>query len=208
MTAKTTPTSVDQPEFWENLYRTNVTPWDLAGYAPPFRTFLNSPYAVPPGTVAVLGCGAGHECMLFASRGFRVVAIDFAPSAIALTRDKFAKVGILDQSGFVMQRDIFDLHECAGKFDYVVEHTCFCAIHPSRRASYALAVQDLLKIGGKLIALWWLLDKAGGPPFAVDKHEIFTLFKNNFSFDIVYEPQDSVAGRAGYELFTVMSRTK
>jgi cyclopropane fatty-acyl-phospholipid synthase-like methyltransferase len=146
--------------------------------------------------------------MLFASRGFRVVGIDFAPSAIALTKNKFAQVGILDKTGFVLQSDIFDLHEHAGKFDYVVEHTCFCAIHPSRRPSYALTVQSLLKVGGKLIALWWLLDKLGGPPFAVDRHEIFTLFKDNFSFDIVYEPQDSVTGRAGHELFTVMTRVQ
>jgi len=179
----------------------------LNGYAPPFRTFLNSPYAVAPGTVAVLGCGAGHECMLFASRGFRVVGIDFAPSAIAITRAKFGEAGILEKTGFVLNKDIFDLHEHYGKFDYVVEHTCFCAIHPSRRPSYALSVQNLLKVGGKLIALWWLLDKPGGPPFAVDRHEIFALFKNNFTFDIVYEPHDSVPGRSGHELFTVMTRT-
>ncbi len=138
--------------------------------------------------------------------GFRVVGIDFAPSAIALTRQKFEKAGVFQTSGFVIESDIFSLDKIYGRFDYVLEHTCFCAIHPSRRRSYSRVVRDLLKPGGKLIALWWLLDKQGGPPFAVDRSEIFNLFKDDFHFDFVHEPLDSTSERRGQELFTLMTR--
>jgi SAM-dependent methyltransferase len=199
---------VDNVEFWENLYQTNVTPWDLGQAAPPFKTFLDSPYAIPRGTIGVLGCGAGHECMLFAERGFEVVGIDFAPSAITATQQKFQSAGLLNKNAFVVQSDLFNLHHLNGRFDYILEHTCFCAIDPSKRRTYSYTVRDLLKVGGKLVALWWLLEKSGGPPFSVDESEIFNLFKDDFRFDILHRPNDSVPDRQNKELFTVFTRMK
>ncbi len=203
---KDTPT-VEKMEFWEGLYQRNVTPWELGTFSPPFKTFLESPYRVPPGKIASLGCGTGHDALLFAKSGFEVTAFDFAPSAVASTKAKFEQSGLLGKSAFVIQQDIFDLHQFNGKFDYVMEHTCFCAIHPARRKTYEFVVRDLLKPEGKLIALWWLLDRQGsGPPFSVSKSELFDLFSADFRFDIVHEPTDSVPDRKGQELFTVMSR--
>ena len=201
-------TRVESVEFWENLYQTQVTPWDLGQAAPPFQTFLKSPYAVPQGTIGVLGCGAGHECALFASYGFEVVGIDFAPTAIAATQQKFEQMGVFNKKGFVIQGDLFNMQHLHGRFDYILEHTCFCAIHPSRRRTYSYTVRDLLKVGGKLIALWWLIEKAGGPPFSADQNQIFDLFKDNFSFDIVHRPQDSVLERSNKELFTVLTKIR
>jgi SAM-dependent methyltransferase len=174
--------SPEKVEFWENLYRTKKTPWDLGQVAPPMKTFLSSPYAVVPGKMAVLGCGRGYECVLFAQKGFEVTGVDFAPSAVAETTQGFAD-------------------------DYVLEHCAFCAIEPSKRRTYAWTIRDLLRPGGKFIALWWLVpDKKGGPPFSVHKSEIFDLFRNHFSLDIAYEPKDSVKDRRGQEFLTVMTK--
>lgn len=199
--------SPEKIEFWENLYQTKKTPWDLGKPAPPLQTFLNSPYAVPPGRMAVLGCGRGHECRLFAESGFEVTGVDFAPSAIQETTAKLQAAGCLGKTGFLLQRDFFDLHDYFGYYDYVLEHCSFCAIEPSRRRSYAWTARDLLRPGGKFIALWWFLpDKKGGPPFHVEKGEIFDLFKDIFSIDIAYEPKDSVTERRGQEFLTVMTK--
>ncbi len=124
--------TVDQVEFWENFYQTKFTPWDLGKAAPPFDTFLHSPDAVPPGKIIVLGCGTGHECLLFASRGFDVTAVDFAPSAVAAVTEAFKQAGIFDTSGTVLERGVFDLDEIDCQFDYVLEHSVFFAIHPDR----------------------------------------------------------------------------
>lgn len=199
--------SPDKIEFWENLYQTKKTPWDLGQPAPPLQTFLNSPYAVAPGKMAVLGCGRGHECVLFAKAGFEITGIDFAPSAVQETAKQLQAAGCLGTTGYLLQRNFFDLHEYFGYYDYVLEHCSFCAIDPSKRRTYAWTVRDLLVPGGKFIALWWLLhDKKGGPPFAVDKSEIFELFKQSFSIDIAIEPHDSIKERKGQELFTVMTK--
>jgi SAM-dependent methyltransferase len=197
--------SVDDHKWWEQLYRNSVTPWELGAAAPPFNTFLSSPYAVEPGKIVVPGCGSGNECLLFAAHGFEVTGVDFALPAIEATMKKLSDAGLLGTKGFLLQRDIFNIHEYDQYFDYVLEHTCFCAIHPSRRRQYAMTVRDLLKPGGKFIALWWLLDHAGGPPFAVSKNEIFELFSNFFNIDLAFEPADSVPERRGKELFTIMS---
>ncbi|HEY9776112.1 MAG TPA: methyltransferase domain-containing protein [Planktothrix sp.] len=195
----------ENSEWWDNLYRSSVTPWDIGVPAPPFRTFLDSPYAVPPGKLLVPGCGSGYDCMPFLSRGFEVTGLDFSETAIQIAMEKFRDTGHLGTKGFLLHRDLFDIHEYRGYFDYVLEHTCFCAIHPSRRRSYMLAIKDALKPGGRLIALWWLLDQKGGPPYASSKDEIFDLFSENFSIDLAYDPADSVPDRKGRELFTLMT---
>ncbi|HEY9730634.1 MAG TPA: methyltransferase domain-containing protein [Drouetiella sp.] len=206
MDSKKIPT-VETVEFWEGLYQRNITPWELGTYSPPLKTFLDSPYRVPAGKVAVLGCGTGFDALLFAYYGYNVVAFDFAPSAVASTRAKLAQYGFLGKNAEVVQKDIFDLYSYRGAFDYVLEQTCFCAIHPARRKNYELMVRDVLKPDGKLIALWWLIDRQGaGPPFPVSKDELFELFSPHFRFDLVHQPTDSVPDRKGKELFALLSK--
>ncbi|MBI4532544.1 MAG: methyltransferase domain-containing protein [Candidatus Melainabacteria bacterium] len=198
--------TVDNIEFWGQIYQTGKLPWDLGGPAPPLKTFLKSPYKVPPASIAIPGCGTGHDCLLFANHGFQVTGIDFAPLAIQATHQKFIDAGIAGTSGFLLQRNLFDLDEYDGYFDYVLEHAMFNSIEPTRRRSYVHAVYDLLKPGGKLIALWWVLDRPGGPPFGIAKDALFSLFGQFFSFDIVHTPTDSAPGRQGHELFTLMTK--
>lgn len=197
----------ENKDFWESLYQKQTTPWDLGKPAPPLSTFLKSPYAVKPGRILVLGCGGGHECLLFAQNGFEVTGVDFAPSAVSITTQKLSDAGYLGVSAYMLERNFFDIHEYDGYYDYVLEHCTFCAIDPSMRRTYAWTIRDLLRPGGKFISLWWLMpDKKGGPPFAVDKTELFDYFRDHFSIEIAYQPQDSVPERKGQELLTVFSK--
>lgn len=200
--------SPDDAEWWDGLYRAQTIPWDIGACAPPLQSFIQSRYAPPPGRMLVPGCGRGHDCLLFASNGFEVTGLDFAPSAIQATHDQFQQAGFLGTKGFLLLRDIFDIHEYDGYFDYVLEHTCFCAIHPSRRRTYALTVRDLLRPGGKLIGLWWILERSGstGPPWSLSKDDLFSLFGELFDLELAFQPTDSVQQRAGQELFTVMRK--
>ena len=200
------PITVDDVDFWERLYQSGTTPWELGRHAPPLETFLKSRYTLQPGSMAVLGCGTGHDAMLFANHGFQVTGIDFAPSAIQATYDKFLKAGISGTKGFLLQRDVFDMHEYTHYFDYVLEHNFFNSIDPSRRRTYAHVVQDLLKPGGKLIALWWVVDRPGGPPFGIARDSLFNMFSDFFTFDMVHAPADSAPGFENAELFTLMTR--
>lgn len=207
MTGNQQSIDVDKPEFWEHCYQQRITPWDQGTFAPPLKTFLDSPYKLPPGKFAVLGCGTGHDSMLLLSYGFEVTGIDFAPSAIQATFQKFQQTGLVGTKAFLLQRNIFDLYEYSGYFDYVLEHTCFCAIHPEDRRRYVYAARDLLKPQGKLLALWWVGERQGGGlPFAITKNELFDLFDPEFSIDISYDPQDSFPNDMGKELITLMTK--
>ena len=95
--------SVEEVEFWESYYQTNVTPWDSGMASPPFKSYLESPQAVAPGKLAVLGCGKGNDCLLFATHEFEVTGFDFAPSAVAETKLKF-QTAELSSNNSVVQK--------------------------------------------------------------------------------------------------------
>jgi SAM-dependent methyltransferase len=167
-----------QTEFWEGRYQEGTARWDLGQPAPPLVSLLNEPTAPPPGRMMVLGAGNGHDALFFAEQGFDVVGVDFAPSAIAHAQAS-AKARHLKAT--FLQRDIFDLaDEYAGQFDYVLEHTCFCAIAPHQRPAYVDLAYALLQPGGEFIGLFWAHARPGGPPFGITPNEIRALFSKRF----------------------------
>lgn len=193
---------VNTVSFWENLYRQNESLWDLGQAAPPFVSFLESSSSLIPGSMAVLGCGRGHDAVFFAQKGFQVTGFDFAPSAIQGAYEAAKKANISIQ---LEQRDLFDLiplHK--NQFDYVLEHTCFCAIDPVRRPDYVQVVKNLLRPDGQFIALFYAHGQPGGPPYTTDIEEIRSLFSPFFEIKTLEVPSNSVERRQGKELFSIM----
>jgi SAM-dependent methyltransferase len=187
---------LNQPQFWESRYQSGGDRWDLGQAAPPFVTLLSQPQAPPAGRIAVLGCGRGHEAILFAKHGFEVVGFDFAPTAIAQARQLAGSLPIRFE-----ERDIFNLaQDYAGAFDYVLEHTCFCAIAPTQRPAYVQLLYQLLRPEGELIALFWAHQRAGGPPFGSTPDEIHQLFEPYFRLMDWQYPKNSVPQRQNEEI--------
>jgi SAM-dependent methyltransferase len=203
MSSETAPTlRPDDPEFWKSRYREKNTPWDLDQPAPPFVSFLERhAEKFPPGRMAVLGAGLGHDAAFFGRHGFEVTGFDYACEAVMKAGERYGGDARFQQA------DIFRLpEETCGTFDYVVEHTCFCAILPKQRPAYVEAAYRLLKPGGKLIGLFWAHQQEGGPPYRTDEDELARLFSHRFVLDSVERPENSVEGRAGQELLCVMTR--
>ncbi len=192
---------------WEQRYQENQAPWDLGFPAPPFVNLLASAQAPKPGRMAVLGCGGGEDALLFAEAGFDVTGFDFAPSAIARAR---TTAQARELSAQFLQRDIFDLEaEFQGSFDYVLEHTCFCAIDVELRAQYVQVVSSLLRPEGQLIALFFTHNRLGGPPFGVKPQEVLDCFSPSFDITLFQQAEDSIPRRKGEEylgVFQVRSR--
>jgi methyl halide transferase len=186
----------NQVQFWESRYQTGDDRWDLGRAAPPLTTLLTQSLAPAPGRMAVLGCGRGYDALLFARQGFDVVGFDFAATAIAQAQHLAGTQPIRFE-----QRDIFGLRkDYAGAFDYVLEHTCFCAIDPGLRPDYVQLVHSLLCPAGELIALFWAHNRSGGPPFGSSEHELRTLWGSQFSLVDWQKPTNSVIGRQGEEI--------
>jgi methyl halide transferase len=192
------------PEAWEQRYQAGHDRWDLGCPAPPLINLLNSPQAPKPGRIAVLGCGTGQDAMLFSTKGFDVVAFDFAPTAIQRAAATAQTRGLTTQ---FYQRNIFALEApFQQSFDYVLEHSCFCAIDPSLRSQYVQVVKDLLKPNGQLIALFYTHRTTSGQPFGAKPQEILDCFEPYFD-RIMFKPaQDSIDRHRGKEHLAIFQR--
>ena len=187
----------DQPQFWEDIYLADDTGWDLNGPTPVFKHLAES---LERGRVCIIGCGRGYDAIMFAKKGFDVTAVDFAPSAIRALQE-LVKQEMVDVN--TVQKDIFSLvPEFQRSFDYVVEQTCFCAIHPNRRKEYEDLVKAILKPGGQLIGLWFPLDKQldeGGPPYGTTINEVKSIFNIGWKIEKEEFPDLSIEPRKGRE---------
>ncbi|KST66772.1 methyltransferase domain-containing protein [Mastigocoleus testarum] len=171
-------TLTDNPDYWENRYQENNTPWDLGQAAPAFISLLHSENPPEPGRAAVLGCGRGYDVLIFAERGFDVIGFDFSASAI---EDAQIIADTAGTSARFMQRDIFDLSaEFENYFDYVIEHTCFCAINPQKRFDYVNVVNSILKPEGEMIAVFFTHNRPGGPPYGIAPAQIKQYMHRSF----------------------------
>ncbi len=188
---------ITNSEYWEQRYQENSDRWDIGEAAPPFVDLLASPSAPSLGKVAVIGCGRGHDALLFARYGFEVTGFDFSPTAIA---DAIDRADSMKVTAKFLQRDIFDLErEFPAEFDCVIEHTCFCAIAPTQRQNYVKLVHSILRPQGELIALFWAHDRFGGPPFGTSLKEINDLFSSRFDVSVISPAVNSTQTRRGEE---------
>ncbi len=197
-------TEANTPQFWETRYQNNQFTWDLGRPTPVFAR-LASQGQLTPGAMVVLGAGRGHDARLFARHGFMVTAVDFADAAIT------AMQGLNDPHHpvDVVQSDFFELPSgFNGRYHYVLDYTCFCAILPERRGEYANLVTRLLQPGGQFVTLAYPIGtRAGGPPFTVQPDAIIDLFvTNGFTLQHRESPPDSVPERRPYEELLILSK--
>ena len=195
---------VNHSQFWEDIYLENDTGWDLKGVTPFFDSISNE---LIQGKVCILGCGRGYDAIMFAEKGFDVTAVDFAPTPISeLNKLAIQKSVIIT----TVQDDIFSLVEkFPDTFDYVIEQTCFCAIDPNRRKEYETLVRTILKPGGKLVGLWFPLDKSqeeGGPPFGTTIYEVKSIFNSGWKIEKENFPSQSVESRKGREKLIIFKK--
>ncbi|MEW6303951.1 MAG: methyltransferase domain-containing protein, partial [Verrucomicrobiota bacterium] len=156
---------------WEERYQTGDMPWEKGAPSPGLVDFLAAHPALPRGAVLVPGCGTGHDAREWAQHGFAVTGLDLAPSAVRLAHERTAAAGLTAEfhlGDFLGDApDNIILPKCATSsslspqrgegprvggvyahtllFDWVFEHTLFCAIDPSRRDDYVRAVLRWLK---------------------------------------------------------------
>ena len=60
-------------------------------------------------------------------------------------------------------------------FDWLFEHTLFCAIEPGRRDDYMQAVMRWLKPDGQFLGVHYMLREGEGPPYGVTQEELIEM---------------------------------
>jgi methyl halide transferase len=191
---------------WQRRYEQNDTPWDKGSPAPALAAFL--PRKEISGRVLVPGCGRGHEVRLLGSQaGVSAVGLDLSPMAVAQAREITASLPPETDAQFVLG-DFFRLApELKNAFDWIVEHTCFCAIEPHQRADYVRAAATALRPGGKIFAIFYLDPRSEtAPPFPVSKEELAALFDPDFLLLEEWVPKETFPGREERELVWTLQK--
>lgn len=180
---------------WEKRYQTGDMPWEKGEPSPGLVDFLKGHPELPKGTVAVPGCGTGHDVRAWAQAGFQVSGFDLAPSAIRLAQEKTKAAGL--SANFTLSD--FLNEPPPQKFDWLFEHTLFCAINPSQRGDYVRALREWLKPGGQFLAVQYMIRDTEGPPFGTTQAELMERFSEHFELLKGWVPR-SYPNRTGLEL--------
>lgn len=193
-------------DFWSPLYRTGDTRFDKGRIAPPIARMAQAG-DIPAGRVLVPGGGRGHDALALAQLGFAVTLVDIAPEACEAAAAAARALGVPLE---VRCEDalVETLGARRGTFDAIVEHTFFCAIDPARRPEYVDAVAGLLRPGGVLAGLFFLVGRPGGPPFDATEPEIRGLFSARFALERLRPAPDGFPDRLGRELEARFVRTR
>ena len=179
---------------WENRYREGNTPWDKGAPAPGLCDFLAVQSPSGREFVCVPGCGFGHDARIWASAGYQVLGYDLAASAIRGARRLVSAEGVK----VVFKRGDFLNDIPPRRFDWIFEHTLFCAIDPSQRPAYVRAVRRWLKPGGKFLSVNYLIPDEDGPPYGTSRAEILDRFSAGFQLIAEWMPR-SYPNRSGLE---------
>ncbi|MBS1559264.1 MAG: methyltransferase domain-containing protein [Bacteroidetes bacterium] len=181
--------------FWNTRWQNHETGWDI-GYASPAITHYLEQYPEKNAAILIPGCGNAYEADYLVKNGFtNVTLMDIAPQAVELLKNKFAdhpQVKIL----------CGDFFQHNGHYDLIIEQTFFCALPPARRKSYAEKIFSLLKEHGRVMGvLFNTIFEKQGPPFGGSITEYQLLFEPYFEIKTMTPCYNSIAPRAGSEVF-------
>jgi SAM-dependent methyltransferase len=180
---------------WEAHYQKGETPWEKGAASPGLVDFLAAHPELPRGSVLVPGCGMGHDARAWAKAGLTATGFDLAPTAIEACRQQTAAAGL--KADFRLGNFLSDPPHTT--FDWVFEHTLYCAINPALRDEYVQAVLRWLKPGGQFLAVHYMIRDTEGPPFGCVQAELMEKFTPYFELKTGWVPR-SYEGRKGLEL--------
>ena len=183
------------PTNWEDRYQTNDMPWEKGEAAPGLVDFLVAHPELNRGAVCVPGCGTGHDVRAWARAGFMALGYDIAPSAVRLATGRPAAAALTAH----FRLGSFLTDEPPQLFDWIFEHTLFCAIDPGQRDDYMRAVLRWLKPEGQYLAVNYLIPDQDGPPFGTTRDELWQRCSPHFDLLQEWVPR-SYPNRTGLEL--------
>lgn len=189
---------------WEARYTAGDTPWDKGLPHPSLAAWLRKHPL--HGRVLVPGCGSGHDVREIARLcDADVVGMDIAPSAIRRARGH-AGTG---RESYVLGDFLAGDAAGRGPFDALFEHTCFCAIPPSRRGDYIREAAAALRPGALFFGVFFGNpdnDDPCSPPFRCPREEVEDLFSPWFELLDSCDNPATYPERRGREYLRIFRR--
>ncbi|ADR20295.1 SAM-dependent methyltransferase [Marivirga tractuosa] len=184
--------------YWTTRYNNNQLGWDI-GYPSPAITHFMDQFKDKGAKILIPGCGNAYEAAYLWKSGFRnVYLLDFSSIPLQKFKDEhpdFPETQLLN----------IDFFEAKGEYNFIIEQTFFCALHPELRRKYAEKMKDLLKPDGILIGLLFNIPlNEDRPPFGGNIEEYQQLFSDFFMIEKMETAYNSIPEREGSELFIKM----
>jgi len=181
--------------YWNNRWEQGTSGWDI-GYASPAIVAYMQQYPDKHAAILIPGCGNAYEAQALLDMGFtNITLIDIAPHAVEQLKSRYSN----EPNITILHQDFFTLDQ---QFDLVIEQTFFCALDPVLRPDYVIKMHALLLPGGKIIGLLFDTEfEKAGPPFGGFQSEYEALFAPYFILHTMDRCTNSIAPRAGTELF-------
>ena len=180
--------------YWEGRYQAQDIPWEKGEASPGLVDFLAEHPELKRGTVCVPGCGTGHDVRAWSGAGFDAVGCDIAASAVESAARRTGAAGL--KARFEVCDFLKD--DPPLLFDWVFEHTLYCAIDPRDRDAYLKALLRWLKPDGNYLAVNYLIPDEDGPPFGTTRDELIRRFSPELELVSEWVPR-SYPNRTGLE---------
>lgn len=185
--------------FWQTRYETGQTGWDAGAVTTPLKTYFDQ--LTDHGLrILIPGCGRGYEAEYLFRNGFnQVTVVDIARAPLDLLAQRVP--------GFPAAQLVHgDFFHHSGTYDLIIEQTFFCALEPEQREAWTKKMHELLAPGGKVVGLLFECSFEGGPPFGGQREEYRALFEPLFRLRTFETCYNSIAPRAGRELFIILEK--
>lgn len=185
-------------DYWTQRYQNNETGWDIGYVSTPIKAYVDQ---LKDKKIHILipGAGNAYEAEYLWKQGFKNVwVIDLSQAPLNNIQSRIPDF----PAEQLIHGDFFE-HE--KQYDLIIEQTFFCALNPTMRQEYVLAMHKRLKPKGKLVGLLFkvpLFDTH--PPFGGNEQEYRKLFSEHFKIEVMQEAFNSIPPRMGNELFVNM----
>ena len=161
--------------FAEHYEAGNSPVWDIGRPKQPFIEIANNVV----GPILDAGCGTGDTSIFFASRGLKVVGIDFVEEAIQRAKSKVEGRN-LPVDFFV--KDAVTLDEWDITFNTVIDSGLLHAIYD--RQKYAKGLKHVLLAGGRLY-VFYFKDDLSSPGGGISDNELKRLFADGWKIESI-----------------------
>lgn len=155
---------INRKWFYSLLYLGHP-PWDTGIVPPEVVDFAENQ---PPGSALDLGCGPGVSSIYLATKGWKVVGIDFIGRAIREARNRASQAGLSpDHLPEFRLGDVTVLEHLrepsSVPYDLVLDIGCFHSLPPAAQFRYVDNLDELLALGGSFLMYGFPQTHPGGP---------------------------------------------
>jgi SAM-dependent methyltransferase len=215
------------PEFWDQRFDQEFTPWDRGGVPAQLSAWLKTgkpvsdplgltlacggrvPVSDPAGqtpghrfSALIPGCGSGYELQAFCEAGWNATAIDFSPSAVVA-----AQQALGPWRQHVVEADFF-AYSPGQLVDLIYERAFLCAMPRDMWPRVVQRWAHLLPEGGLLLGYFFFDSNPKGPPFGADREQLVQLMSAHFELEQDEAVEDSIPVFQGKERWMAWRRKK